>query len=60
MLLLKLKKEGNVAINKIVNIFSNLNDLLFPKEKEVELSGKVRDILGKTKEKFGDRTILKL
>ncbi|MDZ7767326.1 MAG: hypothetical protein U5K00_23405 [Melioribacteraceae bacterium] len=60
MLLLKLKEEGNEAIGKIINEFSKLNDLLFPKEREAELSGKVHDILGKSKENFGDRPILKL
>ena len=60
MLLLKLKEEGNETIGKIKNRFSKLNDLLFPKEREVELSGKVRDILGKSKENFDDRPILKL
>lgn len=60
MLLLKLKEEGNETIGKIKNRFSKLNDLLFPKEREVELSGKVRDLLGKSKENFDDRPILKL
>lgn len=60
MLTLKLKEDGNDVIGKIVNKFSKLNDLLFPKVREAELSGKVQDILGKSKEKFDDKLILKL
>lgn len=60
MLSLNIKGNGNEAIGKIKNQFTKLNDLLFPKGREVELSGKVQDILGKSKEKFGGKPILKL
>ena len=60
MLNLNIKKYGIESTGKIKNQLSKLYDLLFPKGREAELSGQIRNEPGNNEEKFGTKTIIKL